>query len=150
MNIIDQIGAMLASLFPNVIIYKENQQGGFKEPSFFVSSIGTSVKPEPFNRQKRAYSYQVVYFPDPSYPKVDMERMQDLLLDNLLILPQFATIRNREFQVVDGTLAVTFDVVIRAYPEDGTPKQQAIDTNVDAIEKVEKMNEMDGGVVTHD
>ncbi|WP_461244460.1 phage tail terminator family protein [Secundilactobacillus muriivasis] len=127
MNIIDQIGAVLQSLFPDLPIYKEDQKGGFKEPSFFVSSIGTGATPELFERQKRTYSYQLVYFPTLDKPKADMERMQDLLLDNFTVLPEFATIRNREFQVVDGALTGTFDVVIRAYPKDNTPKQETID-----------------------
>lgn len=137
MNIIDQIGAVLASICPDVPIYKEDQKGGFKEPSFFVSSIGTGTLPELFDRQKRTYSYQLVYFPDPDdHPKAKMEQMQDSLLDNLTVLPQFATIRNREFQVVDGALTMTFDVVIRAYPKDDTPKQQTIDTTVTTVEKM--------------
>lgn len=140
MNIIDQIGAVLASICPDVPIYKENQKGGFKEPSFFVSSINTHTTPELFDRQKRTYSYQLVYFPTLDKPKADMERMQDFLLDNLTVLPDFATIRNREFQVVDGALTMTFDVVIRAYPKDDTPKQGSIGTTVAAVEKMNEMN----------
>lgn len=136
MNIIDQIGAVLQSLFPDLPIYKEDQKGGFKEPSFFVSSISTGTKPELFDRQKRTYSYQLVYFPTLDKPKADMERMQDFLLDNFTMLPQFATIRNREFQVVDGALTATFDVVIRAYPKNDTPKQQVINTTVTTVEKM--------------
>lgn len=128
MNIIDRIGEVLQALFPDITVYREDVESGFIEPSFFVSSIGTRVKPELFTRQKRTYSYQLVYFPKTDMPKADMERMQDLLLGNFLVLPLFATIRNREFQVVDGALTLTFDVVIRAYLDADSVKQGSIET----------------------
>ena len=129
MNIIDRIGGLLKSIAPELTVYRENQREGFKEPSFFVSSINTTVKPELFGRQQRTHSYQIVYFPTLQAPKTDMERMQDLLLDNFLALPEFATIRNRSFEVVDGALTMTFEVWIWATPVDNTPKQQALADN---------------------
>lgn len=129
MNIIEKIGELLKSIAPELTVYRENQREGFKEPSFFVSQITTTVKPEMFDRQNRKYFYQVVYFPAVERPKTDMANMQDTLLDRFLVLPEFATIRNRSFEVVDGTLTMQFEVWLRAYPEDLTPKQGSLDEN---------------------
>lgn len=124
MNIIQRIGDQLTSIVPRVPIYRENQKGGFKEPSFFVSAINTGVKPELFARQKRTHSYQVVYFPKLDKPKADIESMQETLLDNFTVLDGFAHLRNRNFDEVDSTLVVTFDVVLWAAPvDDGTKLQ---------------------------
>lgn len=130
MNIIDRIGQLLASISPGLPVYREKQKGGFKEPSFYVSAIGSRSQPELFGRQKRTHGYQVVYFPDPKKPNADMERMEQLLLDRFLILPEFAYIRERNFNRVDGTLTVDFNVVLWAHPvDDGT--------------KFRKMNQME-------
>ena len=65
MDIIGRIGQQLKKLFPDTVIYRKNQKGGFQEPSFFVSKITTTRVPELFGRQKRTYQYQLVYFPNP-------------------------------------------------------------------------------------
>ena len=129
LNIIERIGELLQSIAPDITVYRENQREGFDEPSFFVSQINTTLIPEMFKRQNRKYSYQIVYFPTIEHPKTDMESMQGTLLDNFIQLDNFATIRNRDFAVVDGTLTLTFEVWVRAYPEDLTPKQQTLDSN---------------------
>lgn len=127
MNIIDRIGRQLKTIFPGAVIYRKNQKGGFKEPSFFVSSITTTRMPEMFNRQKRSYHYQVVYFPDPTNAEPDMERMEEQLLDRFTQLDDFAPVRDVDFSIVDDALTMAFSVTIRAYPEDLTPKQRVLD-----------------------
>lgn len=127
MNIIQRIGDQLASIVPGVPIYRENQKGGFKEPSFFVSSINTDVKPELFERQKRTYSYQAVYFPKLKQTKSDMEAMQETLLDHFTVLNEFAYIRNRTFNEVDNTLTMTFNVVLWAKPVEVGPKLKTME-----------------------
>lgn len=126
MNILTRIAQLLATISPGLPIYKEQQSGGFQEPSFFVSSIGDSISPELFQRQRRTHSFQVVYFPDPAKPNSDMDSMKFKLMDQFLELPEFATIRNRDFKPVDGTLTLTFDVWVWAHPQDDTPKQQTL------------------------
>lgn len=140
MNIIERIGQILASISPGLPIYRENQTGGFKEPSFYVSAIGNRSQPELFGRQKRTHGYQVVYFPTIEKPNTDMERMEQLLLNQFLTLPGFAHIRERDFNRVDGTLTLSFNVMIWVVPVDNTPKQQKMKqmervTNSDRSEK---------------
>lgn len=124
MTIIERIGQLLATISPGLPVYRENQSGGFKEPSFYVSAIGSRSDPELFGRQKRTHGYQVVYFPDPEKPNADMEKMEQVLLDRFLTLPGFAHIRDRNFGRVDGTLTLDFNIVLWAQPVDDTPKQQ--------------------------
>ncbi|MFC6290663.1 phage tail terminator family protein [Levilactobacillus angrenensis] len=124
MTIIERIGQLLTTIAPALPVYRENQSGGFKEPSFYVSTIGGRSEPELFGRQKRTHGYQVVYFPNLKKPNADMERMEQLLLNQFLTLPDFAHIRDRDFNRVDGTLTLDFNVVLWAAPVDNTPKQQ--------------------------
>lgn len=124
-SIIELIGNELSGLFPDVQINRENREGGFEEPSFFVEKVDTSVRPELFDIQNRKYAYQIVYFPRIKRPKEDMESVEEILLDNFTELKDFATIRKREFkQSDDNTLQMTFEVWIRAYKVVNTPKQE--------------------------
>ncbi|WP_203640685.1 phage tail terminator family protein [Levilactobacillus andaensis] len=127
MNIIERIGQLLGTIAPELPVYRENQKGGFKEPSFYVSAIGTRSNPELFDRQRRTHGYQVVYFPDPNKPNQDMEAMEQLLLDRFLTLPEFAHIRNRNFNRVDGTLTVDFNVVLWAKPVEDDTKLKSME-----------------------
>lgn len=126
-SIVKLIGNELSDLFPDVQINRENREGGFEEPSFFVEKIETGVQPELFDIQNRKYAYQVVYFPEIERPKENMESVEEVLLDNFISLKNYATIRNRDFkQSDDNTLQMTFEVWIRAYKVDNTSKQEHI------------------------
>lgn len=127
MDIIERIGQFLGAIAPGIPVYRENQKGGFKEPSFYVSVIGTRSSPELFDRQKRTHGYQVIYFPNPVNSNQDMEKMEQLMLDRFLVLPDFAHIRDRNFSRVDGTLVVDFNVVLWADPVDDGTKLRKMD-----------------------
>ena len=118
MTIIERIADEIAQLFPDATIYTENQSDGFNEPSFFIEKIDTSSAAEQFDRQLRKYAYQVVYFPNPENPKMDMERMEDYLLSGLLELRNYAPLRNKKLiQQKDNTLVYQFEVWGRFYPD---------------------------------
>lgn len=118
MTIIERIADEIARIFPNVTIYTENQADGFNEPSFFIEKVDTSSSPEMFDRQYRKYAYQVIYFPNPDYPKTDMERVEDYLLSGLLELKDFAPLRHIQVtQQEDNTLIYQFEIWARFYPE---------------------------------
>lgn len=118
MTIIERIADEIAQLFPDATIYTENQSDGFEEPSFFIEKIDTSSTAEQFDRQLRKYAYQVVYFPNPENPKMDMERMEDYLLSGLLELRNYAPLRNKKLiQQKDNTLVYQFEIWGRYYPE---------------------------------
>lgn len=118
MTIIERISDEIARLFPNAVIYTENQADGFEEPSFFIEKISSSASSELFDRQMRKQSYQVVYFPNPDNPKTDMERVEDYLLSGLLELKDYAPLRHIEvIQQEDNTLIYKFEVWGRFYPD---------------------------------
>lgn len=118
MTIIERIADELARIFPGATIYTENQADGFTEPSFFIEKIDTTSAPEMFDRQYRKYAYQVIYFPDPKHPKMDMERVEDYLLSGLLELKDFAPLRHIQVtQQEDNTLIYQFEVWARFYQE---------------------------------
>ena len=118
MTIIERIADEITRIFPNAIIYTENQSDGFEEPSFFIEKISSSASSELFDRQMRKQSYQVVYFPNPDNPKTDMERVEDYLLSGLLELKDYAPLRHIEVvQQEDNTLIYKFEIWGRFYPD---------------------------------
>ena len=118
MTIIERISDEIARIFPNAVIYTENQSDGFEEPSFFIEKISSSASSELFDRQMRKQSYQVVYFPNPDNQKTDMERVEDYLLSGLLELKDYAPLRHIEVvQQEDNTLIYKFEVWGRFYPD---------------------------------
>ena len=101
----------------DTVIYTENQDNNFVEPCFYVCKVSTVVSPRLCENQNRTYTYQVVYFANGERPNADLDRVEGLLLDNFVKLPEFAYIRNREFNTdyTEKTLTVVFDIPINAH-----------------------------------
>lgn len=132
MTIIERIANELARISPNTTIYTENQPNGFEEPCFFIGRAGnTTLKPELFDYEVRKMPFQVVYFPPEENANEALDEMETLLMDNLTVLPDFAYLRNREFSVDtnEHTLTYDFDLVLRMYKPDLSPKQRSLDLN---------------------
>ena len=132
MTIIERIANELARISPNTTIYTENQPNGFEEPCFFIGRAGnTTLKPELFDYEVRKLPYQIVYFPPEENANEALDEMEALLMDNLTVLPSFAYLRNREFSVDtnEHTLTCEFDLVLRMYKPDLSPKQRSLDLN---------------------
>lgn len=99
---------------------------------FFISRAGnTSQKPELFDYEVRKLPYQIVYFPPEENANESLNEMEALLMDNLTVLPDFAYLRNREFNIDtnEHTLTCDFDLVLRMYKPDLSPKQRSLDLN---------------------
>ena len=129
MTIIERIADELARISPNTTIYTENQSNGFDEPCFFISRAGkTAQKPELFDYETRTIPYQIVYFPPEENANEALDEMEALLMDNLTVLPDFAYLRNREFSIDtnEHTLTCEFDLVLRMYKPDLSPKQRSL------------------------
>ena len=132
MTIIERIADELARISPNTTIYTENQPNGFDEPCFFIGRAGnTTQKPELFDYEVRKVPYQVVYFPPEENANESLDEMEALLMDNLTVLPDSAYLRNREFNIDtnEHTLTCEFDLVLRMYKPDFSPKQRSLDLN---------------------
>lgn len=129
MTIIERIADELAGISPNTTIYTENQPNGFDEPCFFIGRAGnTTLKPELFDYEVRKIPFQVVYFPPEENANEALDEMETLLMDNLTVLPDFAYLRNREFSIDtnEHTLTCEFDLVLRMYKPDLSPKQRSL------------------------
>ncbi|CAM3206729.1 phage tail terminator family protein [Lactiplantibacillus plajomi] len=126
-DIIKSIAEELVGMGLNLPIYRENQRGGFKEPSFFISKITGHIQPNLFGIQWRDNHYEVVYFPNADGANADMDAMEDFLSDNFTQLQEFAKIRDLNFERSDSTLVATFKVKFRAVPVDQGTKQQSLD-----------------------
>lgn len=129
MTIIERIADELARISPNTTIYTENQPNGFDEPCFFIGRAGnTTLKPELFDYEVRKMPFQVVYFPPEENANEALDEMETLLMDNLTVLPDFAYLRNREFSIDtnEHTLTYEFDLVLRMYKPDLSPKQRSL------------------------
>lgn len=140
MKTIERIADELARISPNTTIYTENQPNGFEEPCFFIGRAGnTGQKPELFDYEVRTIPYQVVYFPPEENANEALNEMETLLMDNLTILPDFAYLRNREFNIDtnEHTLTCEFDLILRMYKPDLSPKQRSLDLNADTKESRE-------------
>lgn len=140
MTIIERIADELARISPNTTIYTENQPNGFDEPCFFIGRAGnTSQKPELFDYEVRKIPYQVVYFPPEKNANEALNEMETLLMDNLTMLPDLAYLRNREFNIDtnEHTLTCEFDLVLRMYKPDLSPKQRSLDLNANTKESRE-------------
>ena len=132
MTIIERIANELARISPETTIYTENQPSGFDEPCFFIGRAGNAtLKPELFDYEVRKMPFQVVYFPPEENANESLDEMETLLMDNLTVLPDFAYLRNREFSVDtnEHTLTYDFDLVLRMYKPDLSPKQRSLDLN---------------------
>ncbi|MDF7683521.1 hypothetical protein PT287_08415 [Lactobacillus sp. ESL0679] len=131
MTITERIANEIAVIFPDAVIYTENQDSGFEQPSFFIQKILTATTPLLFENQDRKYYYQIVYFPNLDHPNADMERVEDKLLDNFTQLSGFADIHNREFDIdiANTVLEVKFEVWTWAIKQDTTIKQRKVDVN---------------------
>ncbi|MDF7668529.1 DUF6838 family protein [Lactobacillus sp. ESL0703] len=131
MTITERIANEIAAIFPDAVIYTENQDSNFQEPSFFIQKILTATTPLLLENQDRKYHYQIVYFPNPDHPNADMDRVEDKLLDNFTQLSGFADIHNREFDIdtANTVLEVKFEVWTWAIKQDTTIKQRKVDVN---------------------
>ena len=128
-DIIQRIVDKLAEIFPETTIYTENQTSGFDVPSFYIIKTLTQSKNRFFDIQDRTVSYQIVYFANPEAPNADLNRVEELLLDNFTRLDEYSTVRNRDINTdpKEETLTMQFDLLLNMYKVD--PMQRSLDIN---------------------
>ena len=130
-DIIQRIVDKLAEIFPETTIYTENQTSGFDVPSFYIIKTLTQSNNRFFDIQDRTVSYQIVYFANPEAPNADLNRVEELLLDNFTRLDEYSTVRNRDINTdpKEETLTMQFDLLLNMYKVDHTPMQRSLDIN---------------------
>ena len=118
MELTNRIADELTRIFgANTNIYTENQDNNFNEPCFYICKVSTTAGPRLCGHQRRVYTYQVIYFTNSRQANADLDRVEKLLLDNFDKLPEFAYIRNREFNTdyTEKTLSLVFEITINAH-----------------------------------
>ena len=118
MQLTNRIADELTRIFgADTTIYTENRDNNFNEPCFYICKVSTTAGPRLCGHQRRVYTYQVIYFTNSRQANADLDRVEKLLLDNFDKLPEFAYIRNREFNTdyTEKTLTVVFDIPINAH-----------------------------------
>lgn len=118
MQLTNRIADELTRIFgADTTIYTENQDNNFNEPCFYICKVSTTAGPRLCGHQRRVYTYQVIYFTNSRQANADLDRVEKMLLDNFDKLPEFAYIRNREFNTdyTEKTLSLVFEITINAH-----------------------------------
>lgn len=113
MDMITAIATELKRIFPDVVIYREQKKQGFKEPSFYVHSINSTVKDELGTYQFRRFNFALMYFPDSTKENVreQCEIIQQQLMDNFLHLSNpHLRLKEKEMKIIDNVLQMTFTI----------------------------------------
>lgn len=117
----------LSRIVPDAVIYRENQEQGFEEPSFYIYEIMADSKGELMAYESRKHLYCVMYFPDRSLDdpgvKEQCEKMRSKLLDEFRRLDDLSVgLLDRESRIESQALHFTFALRYRVAPVDDTPK----------------------------
>ena len=108
----------LSRIVPDAVIYRENQEQGFQEPSFYIYEIMADSKRELMSYENRKHLYCVMWFPDTKTDdpgvKEQCEKMRGKLLDEFNRLDDLSVgLLNREAKIESGTLNFTFKIIYR-------------------------------------
>lgn len=117
----------LSRIVPDAVIYRENQEQGFQEPSFYIYEIMADSKGELMSYENRKHLYCVMWFPDTTTDdpgvKEQCEKMRSKLLDEFRRLDDLSVgLLDRESRIESQALHFTFALRYRVAPVDDTPK----------------------------
>jgi hypothetical protein len=121
------IANQLERVFPDAVIYRENQEQGFQEPSFYIYEIMANSKGELMSYENRKHLYCVMWFPDTTADdpgaKEQCETMRSKLLDEFRRLDDLSVgLLDREVRIESQAVHFTFKIRYRMAPIDETPK----------------------------
>ncbi|WP_213334278.1 phage tail terminator family protein [Enterococcus casseliflavus] len=122
----------LSRIVPDAVIYRENQEQGFEEPSFYIYEIMADSKGELMAYESRKHLYCVMWFPDRSVDdpgaKEQCEKMRSKLLDEFRRLDDLSIgLLDREARIESQALHFTFALRYRVAPVDDTPKLETFE-----------------------
>ena len=134
MDITLAIADQLEMIVPDATIYRENQEQGFKEPSFYVYEINATSQEEIMEQQMRNHMYCIVWFPDSSLDdpgkKEQCERMRSTLLDEFLFIDGLSLKpMNREASIEQDVLNFTFKVRFKVREESTSENIRSLEIN---------------------
>ncbi|WP_270786774.1 phage tail terminator family protein [Enterococcus lactis] len=127
MDVTLAIANQLAKIFPDSTIYREQQEQGFKEPSFYIYEISAGSSGELMSYESRKHLYFVMWFPDSNQDdpgkKEQCEKMREKLLDEFQRLDELSIgLLDKEAKIIEDALQFTFKLKYRVVPQDSTPK----------------------------
>ena len=125
---ISEIADKLASIFgEDTVIYAENQQDGFKEPSFYVHKALTSTTHELAGYQAKTDSYQIIFFAGDENPNQKMIEVEEQLVANFDYVGNYLAV-NRSYtpNATERTLDFQFDLKGRVYNTDDGEKMKRL------------------------
>lgn len=128
------IANQLAEIVPDAIIYREQQEQSFEEPSFYIYEIQSNSKDELMDYQMRSHLYCVVWFPDSSLDdpgvKEQCENMRQKLLDELSFIDGLQVkVLNKEAKINENTLNLTFKIRYRVTKPQENNQLKELQTN---------------------
>jgi hypothetical protein len=122
----------LSMIIPDAVIYRENQEQGFQEPSFYIYEIMADSKGGLMSYENRKHLYCVMWFPDTTTDdpgvKEQCEKMRSKLLDEFNRLDDLSVgLLNREARIESQALHFTFALRYRVAPVDNIPKLESFE-----------------------
>lgn len=120
----------LKELYPTVTIYDEDVPQNFKKPSFQISLINQDYSKRLDIKYTSLLSFDLAYFSDKNvaFIKADCLEKQILLLRSFEFLDTFR-ILNKQANIVDNVLHITFDVKYSEIKNSIDVKMQKQETN---------------------
>lgn len=126
MDITLAVANQLGGGFPGAIIYRENQEQGFAEPSFYIYEIMAGGKDELMGQEMRQHLYCVMWFPDSNVAdpgiKEQCEMQRGVLLNEFNFLDDLSLkLLDREIKIEQGAVNLTFKVRYKVRKETRLP-----------------------------
>lgn len=128
---ITEIADKLSSIFgEDTVIYIENQENGFEEPSFYIHKVLTSATHELAGYQAKTDSYQIIFFAGDKDSNKKMIDVEEKLVAGFDYVGSYLAV-NRHFthNAVERTLDFQFDLKGRVYNTDDGEKMKRLTVN---------------------
>lgn len=117
----------LKRISPTSTIYREYQEQGFEESSFYIYEVLSESQRELMAYEQRKHHYYLMWFPNKKNSSAGIqeqcEEMRNKLFNEFQRLADLSLgVFNRKIKFEEGILHMVFDVRYRVAPVDNTPK----------------------------
>lgn len=118
-ELVDGIAVKLGEICPEVEVYRDEIEQGFKEPCFFILPLRTAQRAEVGNRYQRTHSFDVHYFPsEPGKASEEIHAVASALLMGLEYITAGGDLiraTRAEYEVHEGVLHFEVDYEVFVY-----------------------------------
>ena len=123
-RLVEELVSHIKGLYPDIRIYLDEVEQGFKEPCFFIHVVDTKYTPEANKYVKVRSKVDLSYFP-PKKKRSECLAMQEELSYKLLHLPTIHLF-DRQYEGVDNVLHCIFNASTRLKLEEEDIKQREL------------------------